>query len=129
MTQQIINSTDSLGLFHPETIEKADWSISQLFMQGGPAGMIIITLFLIAILIAAWKAPRWVKEFGIGALVFSVFWTLRGLYQILGFIELYDDVSRGVTSGALRVGLISLFYGLIVYFISLVIRVIHKPRL
>ena len=91
--------------------------------------MIIITLFLIAILIAAWKAPRWVKEFGIGALVFSVFWTLRGLYQILGFIELYDDVSRGVTSGALRVGLISLFYGLIVYFISLVIRVIHKPRL
>ena len=52
MTQQII---------HPETVEKADWSISQFFLQGGPAGMIVITLFLIALLIAAWKAPRWVK--------------------------------------------------------------------
>lgn len=129
MTQQIIYSADSLGVFQPETIEKADWSISQLFMQGGQTGMIIITLFLIAMLIAAWKAPRWVKELGIGTLVFSVFWTLRGLYQIFGFIEMFDDVSRGVTCGGIRVAMISLFYGIIVYFISLVIRIIQKPRI
>lgn len=66
---------------------------------------------------------------GIGALVVSVFWTLRGLYQILGFIEMFDDVSRSVTCGGIRVAMISLFYGIIVYFISLVIRVIQKPRL
>lgn len=129
MTQQIIQTADSLGVFHPETIEKADWSISQFFLQGGPTGMIVITLFLIALLIAAWKAPRWVKEIGIGALAVSVFWTLRGLYQILGFIEMFDDVSRSVTCGGIRVAMISLFYGIIVYFISLVIRVIQKPRL
>lgn len=91
--------------------------------------MIVITLFLIALFITAWKAPRWVKEIGIGALVVSVFWTLRGLYQILGFIEMFDDVSRGVTCGGIRVAMISLFYGIIVYFISLVIRIIQKPRL
>ena len=129
MTQQIVQTADSLGVFHPETIEKADWSISQFFLQGGPAGMIVITLFLIALFITAWKAPRWVKEIGIGALVVSVFWTLRGLYQILGFIEMFDDVSRGVTCGGIRVAMISLFYGIIVYFISLVIRIIQKPRL
>ncbi|MBQ6254843.1 MAG: hypothetical protein IJK05_09400 [Bacteroidales bacterium] len=129
MTQKIIYSVDSLGVFHPETIEKADWSISQLFMQGGPAGMTVITLFLIALFIAAWKAPRWVKEIGIGALVFSVFWTLKDLYQIFGFIEMYDDLSRGVTCGGLRVAMISLFYGIIVYFVSLVIRIIQKPRI
>ena len=129
MTQQIINSADSLGVFHPETIEKAEWSISQFFMQGGPAGMIIITLFLIALLIAAWKAPRWVKELGIGALVFSVFWTLRGVYQIFSLNEMYGDLGLGITCGGLRVAMISLFYGIIVYFISLVIRVIQKPRL
>ena len=73
MTQEIIYVADSLGQFQPETVEKANWSISQFFIQGGPAGMIIITLFLIALLVAAWKAPRWVKEIAIGALVVSIF--------------------------------------------------------
>ena len=129
MTQKIIYSADSLGVFHPETIEHADKSISQFFMQGGPTGMIIITLFLIALLIAAWKAPRWVKELGIGALVFSVFWTLRGVYQIFSLNEMYGDLGFDVTCGGLRVAMVSLFYGIIVYFISLVIRVIQKPRI
>ena len=42
------------------------------------------------------KAPAWVKEIGIAALVVGIFWTL---------------------------------YGLIVYFVSLILRVIHKPRI
>ena len=40
-----------------------------LFISGGPAGMITITLLFIGLFFAAWKAPRWVKEIGIGALV------------------------------------------------------------
>ncbi len=128
MTQDVIYTADSLGVFHPETIEKADWSVSSLFLGGGPTGMILITLFLIAMLIAAWKAPRWVKEIGIGALVVSVFWTLRGIYQILGIIESFEDISRGVTCGGIKLVMISTFYGLIVYFISLIIRIIQKPR-
>lgn len=129
MTQQIIHTADSLGVFQPETIEKADWSISQFFTQGGPTGMILITIFLIALLVAAWKAPRWVKEIGIGALVVSVFWTLRGVYQIFGLAETFGDLGFGVTCGGIRVAMISLFYGIIVYFISLVIRIIQKPRI
>lgn len=129
MTQEIIYVADSLGQFQPETVEKANWSISQFFIQGGPAIMIILTLFLIALLVASWKAPRWVKEIGIGALTVSIFFALRGLYQIFGFIEQFDDLSRGVTCGGLRVDMIPLLYGLIVYFISLVIRIIQKPRI
>ena len=129
MTQQIINSADSLGVFHPETIEKANWSLSQFFIQGGPAGMIIITLFLIALLVAAWKAPRWVKEIGIGALVASIFWTLRGLFQVFELAESFGDIPFNIYCGGFKVAMISTLYGLIVYFISLVIRIIQKPRI
>ena len=129
MKEEIIYVVDSLGVSHPETFEKPGFSISQLFMEGGALGMTIITIFLIALLVAAWKAPRWVKEIGIGALVVGIFWTLHGLLQMLGVLQLFGDTPIPVICGGLKVTLISTAYGLIVYFISLVIRVIQKPRI
>ena len=76
-----------------------------------------------------WKAPRWVKEIGIGALVVSAFATLLGLLQVFDVLQRFGDVSTAVLCGGLKVLMIPFFYGLIVYFISLVIRVIQKPRI
>jgi hypothetical protein len=129
MKEEVIYVVDSLGVSHPETIENASVSLPHLFVEGGLGYMIVISLFLIALLIAAWKAPRWVKEIGIGALVFSVFATLRGLSQIFDLVQTFGEVSFPVLAGGLKVTLITTFYGLIVYFLSLVIRVIHKPRI
>ena len=129
MKEEVIYVVDSLGVSHPETIEKASVSLPHLFVEGGLGYMIVISLFLIALLIAAWKAPRWVKEIGIGALVFSVFATLRGLSQIFDLVQTFGEVSFPILAGGLKVTLITTFYGLIVYFLSLVIRVIHKPRI
>jgi hypothetical protein len=129
MEEEIIYVVDSLGVSQPETFEKARWSLSQLFVEGGLAGMIVITLLLIALFLAAWKAPKWVKEIGLGALVVGIFWTLSGLTQMLGVLQQIGDVSTAVLCGGLKVTLISTFYGLIVYFISLIIRVIQKPRI
>ncbi len=39
------------------------------------------------------------------------------------------DVSPAVICGGLKVTLIATSYGLIVYFISLIIRIIQKPRI
>lgn len=91
--------------------------------------MIVLTLLLIALLLAAWKAPGWVREIGLGALVASVFWTLLGLYQLFGAIQMMGDVSFPVICGGLRIAMVSTFYGLIIYFISLLIRIIQKPRI
>ena len=91
--------------------------------------MTIITIFLIALLVAAWKAPRWVKEIGIGALVVAILWNMMGIYQAFGVVEQVGDISMSLLCGGIRVTMISLMYGLIVYFISLVIRVIQKPRI
>ena len=129
MKEEVYYVVDSLGVSHQEVVERASVSLPQLFVQGGLAGMIIISLFLIALFIAAWKAPRWVKEIGIGALVVSIFWTLSGLYQACGAIQMVGFVSAGLICGGIRAALISVFYGLIVYFISLIIRVIQKPRI
>ena len=92
--------------------------------------MIIITLLFIALFFAAWKAPAWVKEIGIAALVVGVFWTICGYFQVADFIQGYaEDISPNVLAGGIKVGLVPVLYGLIVYFVSLILRVIHKPRI
>ena len=101
-----------------------------LFISGGPVGMIIITLLFIGLFFAAWKAPAWVKEIGIAALVVGVFWTILGWFQIADFFQGYgEDVSYCVVAGGVKVSLVPVLYGLIVYFVSLIIRVIRKPRI
>ena len=100
-----------------------------LFISGGPVGMIIITLLFIALFFAAWKAPAWVKEIGIAALVVGIFWTLYGFFQMADYLAGNDDVVSTVIAGGIKVGLIPILYGLIVYFVSLILRVIHKPRI
>lgn len=127
--EEVMYVVDSLGVSHPETIERTSEPITNLFVEGGLIGMIAISVFLIALFIAAWKAPRWVKEIGIGALVVGIIWSIRGLSQMLSSLQLYGDISPAVVCGGLRVVLISTSYGLIVYFISLIIRVIRKPRI
>ena len=104
-------------------------NIFQLFVSGGPLGMAVITLLLIALFFAAWKAPAWVKEIGIAALVVGVFCTLCGLLQMADFLSGNDDVAFNIIAGGFKVGLIPVLYGLIVYFVSLILRVIHKPRI
>ncbi len=129
MKEEIIYVVDSLGVSHPETIERPSFSIATLFVEGGMGFMIVITLLLIALLLAAWKAPRWVKEIGIGALVAGAFATLLGLLQICDAMQMFGDISPAVLCGGLKVTMIPVIYGLIVYFISLVIRIIQKPRI
>ena len=51
-------------------------SIRSLFLEGGVFGMTLLTIVLILIILAAWKAPAWVKELGLIALMTGVLWTL-----------------------------------------------------
>ena len=103
--------------------------IFTLFISGGPVGMIIITLLFIGLFFAAWKAPAWVKEIGIATLVVSIFWTLLGQLQIADYLAGHDDVPMSVVAGGIKVSLVPVLYGLVVYFVSLILRVIQKPRI
>ena len=113
----------------------------KLFMQGGAGYMTILTVLLVAIFFAAWKAPRWIKEIGKFALVFGFLTFIIGLFQMLtalqqvamdlgqGVTGVFDLVSPGVFFGGIKVGLIPVTYGMIIYLISLIVRIIKKPRL
>ena len=113
----------------------------KLFIQGGPVFMTILTVLLVAIFFAAWKAPRWIKEIGSFALVFGFLTLLIGIYQMFealqqvamdigeGVTGVFDLISPGVLFGGLKIALIPVFYGIIIYLISLVVSVIKKPRL
>ncbi len=104
-------------------------NIFQLFVSGGPLGMAVITLLLIALFFAAWKAPAWVKEVGLAALAVGAMWTLMGFLQMADFMQgVPDEVSPNVIWGGVKVGLIPIIYGIIVYIVSLILRIIHKPR-
>ena len=129
MKQTTYQVADSLGVFHPETIETPGWSLARFFVDGGVSGMIALTLLLIALFLAAWKAPRWVREVGIAALVLSVFLTTVGLFQIFGLMDQFGSEIFPIIGGGLQIAIIPLLYGLIIYFISLLIRLVKTPRI
>ena len=112
----------------------------KLFMQGGAGFMTILTVLLVAIFFAAWKAPRWIREIGSFALVFGFLTFLIGLSQMFNALQqvaldrgegvtgVFDLISPGVFFGGMKVGLIPVIYGVIIYLISLIVRIIKKPR-
>ena len=104
-------------------------NIFELFVSGGLLVMIIITLLFIGLFFAAWKAPAWMKEIGIAALVVGIFGSVLGYFQIVDVLSGNGDVPTNVLAGGIKVATIPVLYGLIVYFVSLVLRVIQKPKI
>lgn len=103
--------------------------LTDYFMEGGPVMMSIISVFLIAILFAAWKAPAWVKELGALELAASIFMTAIGFFQFFDTIALYGEMSFRIYCGGIKVAMLPLLYGLLVYMVSVIIRIAQKPRL
>ena len=104
-------------------------NIFQLFVEGGYVFMSIITLMLVALFFAAWKAPAWIKEIGLLALAFGFLGTFLGFRSAAEFIQSQGDISQNVIWSGVKVGLIPIVYGIIVYIVSLILRIIKKPRI
>lgn len=92
--------------------------------------MSVLTLLLAALFFSAWKAPNWVRETGSAALVFGILCFFLGMWQFLDTVQEFEEnISQGVLCGGVKVAMIPAMYGLIIYLISLVIRVFQKPRI
>ena len=100
----------------------------KLYVEGSAGYMTLVTLALVGVLIAAWKAPNWVREIGIIGLVLGFLACLLGLSQACKDIQLAGDISPTVFCGGMKVVLIEPLYGVLVYVISLVISLAQKPR-
>ena len=112
----------------------------RLFLEGGPWFMSMLTILLVAIFFAAWKAPRWVKEIGSIARAFGFFSLLLGLRQMFEALQevgdsreavtsVFDLISPNVLFGGLKVAMIPVIYGIIIYIVSRIVCIIQKPKL
>jgi hypothetical protein len=104
-------------------------NVFELFMEGGPIGMAILTILLVLMFFAAWKAPAWVKEIGQAALIWGFFWEVAGVYQMLDALQELKDVPMTVIYGGAKVTLVPVMYGMLIYLASLVIILVQKPRI
>ena len=96
--------------------------------MGGPLFMSLLTLLLVGVLISAWKYPEWLKEVGLLALAVGILGQIIGLYSAFQYMEASGGVSQEVMAGGLKVSSITTAYGLIIYVISLILRIVIKPR-
>lgn len=109
-----------------------------LFYEGGPLFMGILTLLLLILLILAVRtytkynqqdtnlkqarkdADR-LKAVGTLALVFGIFGQLLGLYDMFKAIQELENVAPALLAGGLKVSMITTLYGLVIYIISIIV--------
>ncbi|MBR0301265.1 MAG: hypothetical protein IJQ93_13250 [Bacteroidales bacterium] len=105
-------------------------NLFNLVFSADPFGIVVVTLLLIALFFVAWKAPAWVRETGLAALAAGWLWTLCGFMAMAkSIVECEPDVDMYIIWAAVPSALIPAAYGLIVYIISLIIRVVRKPKM
>lgn len=103
--------------------------ITDIILAGGILPMGIMTILLIALFLAFWKARRCVKYIGFAALAAAVLLSLLDWIPAIGaIIEANGEVASTVIWAGLRHCLVLLAYGLIIYLVSLVLRLILKLR-
>jgi biopolymer transport protein ExbB/TolQ len=106
--------------------------MTQLFYEGGPLFMGILTIiFIVAIAMAIYFAGKIIKgqsndnhlrsrlsnlkSVGLFGLVVGVFGQLIGLYEAFNAIQEMGDISPGLIAGGLKVSMITTLYGIVIF--------------
>lgn len=106
-----------------------NYNLVDYFFMGGSGPMTILTIFLIGVLIAAWKAPNWVRDLGFAALIASLCWVSITLVQMSKALMVNPDVSAPVVWGGILCSLLPIVYSMFIYLISILISTFQKPRI
>ncbi|MDA9151506.1 MotA/TolQ/ExbB proton channel family protein [Schleiferiaceae bacterium] len=97
-----------------------------LFYQGGPLFMSILSFLLLGVLWTAWKGGP-LKELGLLALAIGILGQLIGIYDAFSVFET-TEISSALLAGGLKVSLTTTLYGLLIYILSLVLRAAQTWR-
>lgn len=110
-----------------------------LFSEGGPLFMGILTLILLSLLAVFVMAIikkgdekhlnqsiQWLKSIGTLGLVVGILGQLIGLFSAFSVMETTHGISQTILAGGLKVSLITTLYGLLIYIIYLVGSMILK---
>lgn len=100
-----------------------------LFYEGGPLFMGLLTLLLGGIVYAAFKHKSSIKLLGLLALSLGIFGQLIGIFQMYeGIVAMGGEISQTMLAGGLRVSSITTIYGLLIYITSLIMRLVFTFR-
>ncbi len=98
-----------------------------LFFEGGLLFMSLLTVLFAAVVYAALQQRKALKLFGLLALSLGILGQLLGLFQMYdGIVSMGGEISQTMLVGGLRVSSITSIYGLLIYSISLVIRLVFS---
>ncbi len=110
-----------------------------LFSQGGPIFMGMLTLILLALFTVfvmsiikkgnekeLTSSLQWLKSIGTLGLVVGVLGQLIGLYSAFAVMETMEGISPSILAGGLRVSLITTLYGVIIFVLYLILSMILK---
>lgn len=98
-----------------------------LFFEGGLLFMSLLTVLFAAVVYAALQQRKALKLFGLLALSLGILGQLLGLFQMYdGIVSMGGEISQTMLAGGLRVSSITSIYGLLIYSISLVIRLVFS---
>ena len=104
-------------------------AITDFFVMGGPWCMSALTLLLALVFLAAWKAPAWVRNIGVIALVCGLLFGILGVYQMFSYMQAHGDVTPAVIYGGYKCVLVPVTYGIIILLISQITYLCQKPRI
>lgn len=100
-----------------------------LFLEGGLLFMSLLTLLFIGVIYTAVKGEKSLKLFGLLALTIGILGQLIGIFQMYeGIVSMGGEISQAMLAGGLRVSSITTNYGLLIYSISLIIRLVFSLR-
>ena len=110
-----------------------------LFSQGSPIFMGILTLTLLALLavfVTSMKhkgdekqlnqSIEWLKSIGTFGLVLGIFGQLLGLFSAFSVMQTVEGVSPAILAGGLKISLITTLYGVLIYMVYLVCSMVLR---
>ena len=100
--------------------------IKDTFISGGVGGMSILSFILLLTLasIIFLKNKYITILVGFMALLVGISFSMLGLYGAYDAIEVAGDISPSLVAGGAKVALITTFYGLIIFTLSVILTVI-----
>ena len=91
----------------------------ELFYNGGPFFMGILSVIMLALILAFFRFPTHLQLLGQLGLGLGVLGLLISLYEAFGAIEKMGGVSQAMLAGRLKNALLPTLYGLVIYLLSL----------
>ncbi len=89
----------------------------------------VLSLLLIGLCLAAWKAPAWVTNIGRIACAFGFLYAFSGMLGVLDGIVAAKGVPFWLLCSGIKVAFIPIVYGLGIYILSQIFRIVSKPRI